>query len=129
MNSPKGRYSYKVLEQKDFLIANAVIVILFVAYFLTVRKKELPAKLNLKKDKPLSKAMAAASGDGGAIPLNVYFNYNGHSFDAYEALGVPAGSTWEEVQLAFQKNLAVTDPSSQEFYRVALEAVRQATRK
>ena len=30
-------------------------------------------------------------------PLQVYFNYNGETFDAFEVLGLPAGATAEQI--------------------------------
>ncbi len=35
--------------------------------------------------------------------LNVFFNYKGHSFDAYEVLGVPAGSNLTEIKNVIKK--------------------------
>lgn len=35
--------------------------------------------------------------------LNVLFNYNGHAWDAYEVLGVPAGASLPMVTAAYQK--------------------------
>jgi len=113
-------------DPKIYIILNAVIVILLVAYFLTVKKKQHPTKLNFKAEKPLEDFSALIRD----VPLNVFFNYNGHSFDAYEVLGAPAGSTPEEIQNAYQKTLATaTDPTSREFYKVALEAIQNASKK
>lgn len=30
-------------------------------------------------------------------PLQVYFNYNGETFDAFEVLGLPAGASAEQI--------------------------------
>ncbi len=38
-----------------------------------------------------------------AKSLNVLFNYNGHAWDAYEVLGVPAGASLPIVTEAYQK--------------------------
>ena len=38
-----------------------------------------------------------------AKSLNVLFNYNGHAWDAYEVLGVPAGASLPMVTEAYQK--------------------------
>ena len=48
----------------------------------------------------------------GERPLNVVFNYNGHSWDAYEVLGLPAGSSLEMVQQAYREALATADQNS-----------------
>lgn len=60
------------------------------------------------------------------MALNVFFNFNGHSFDAYEALGVPAGSTLDEIQRAFQRSVQSSDPASQEFFAAAFNAIKQS---
>ncbi len=114
-------------DAKTFIILNAIIVTLLVAYFLTLKKKVQPTKLNLKNDKPLQSAPVPET---QTVVLNVFFNYNGHSFDAYEALGVPAGSTMDEVQAGLQKTLSsVTDSGSQEFYKTAFKAIQNASQR
>ena len=57
--------------------------------------------------------------------LNIYFNYNGHSFDAYEVLGVPAGSNWERVEMAYQAAAARANEQSLHFLQTALQAVEK----
>lgn len=57
--------------------------------------------------------------------LNVYFNFNGHSFDAYEVLGVPAGSNLERVQRAYKMAAANIDSDSLAFLQAALQAVEK----
>ncbi len=60
----------------------------------------------------------------GPKSLNVMFNYNGHSWDAYEVLGVPAGSSFETSFLAFEKLTKPMDSESKTFMLAALEAIR-----
>lgn len=55
--------------------------------------------------------------------LNVIFQYNGHSWDAYEVLGVPAGSSLPVVTEAFQKSIKNSDPSSAEFFQTAYQCI------
>lgn len=88
-------------------------------------KKPKERTLNFAKNKQ----NAPESSSGAALALNVFFNFNGHSFDAYEALGVPAGSTLEEIQAAFQKSIQGTDASSQEFFSAAFNAIKQSQTK
>lgn len=75
--------------------------------------------------------------------LNVMFMYNGHSFDAYEVLGIPAGSSYQTAQKAYEELMQNTDPmipsptdilgrggaqsgvSQKEFLKAALFAIRQ----
>lgn len=55
--------------------------------------------------------------------LNVMFNWNGHSWDAYEVLGVPAGSSREAVSQAYQRICSTSDPESLPFLKAAFEAI------
>jgi hypothetical protein len=114
-------------DPKSFIILNAIIVTLLVVYFLTLKKKENPSRLNFKKpDIPLEDISKNLSG----TPLNVMFNFNGHSFDAYEVLGVPAGSNMEEVKEAFQRSLgSASNDSSQEIFKVAYTAIQNASKR
>lgn len=60
--------------------------------------------------------------------LNVVFNYNGETWDAYEVLGVPAGSSSEQVEKAYAEGLARIDETSKPFMEAAVRAIRQANR-
>lgn len=103
-----------------------VVVILLIGFFLIPISKQKERTLNFAKNKGNS----SGNGAGPALSLNVFFNFNGHSFDAYEALGVPAGSTLEEIQTAFQRSIQSADPASQEFFAAAMNAIQQSqTRK
>jgi hypothetical protein len=55
--------------------------------------------------------------------LNVHFQWNGHSFDAYEALGLPARSSHEAVQAAYIKLVTQGDPQMMRFYKMAYETI------
>lgn len=58
--------------------------------------------------------------------LNVIFVYNGHSWDAFEVLGVPAGSHLPAVETAYKKALSETDKATHEFLRTAFEAIKKS---
>ncbi len=58
--------------------------------------------------------------------LNVLFNWNGHSWDAYEVLGLPAGSSKESVNAAYQKLLVQGDKDSLPFFKAAFEAIQKS---
>ena len=64
-----------------------------------------------------------------ARPLNVHFNYNGHSWDAYEVLGLPAGSSLEKVEAAFKESIARVDVGSRPFMEAAYKAIVGASRR
>ncbi len=57
--------------------------------------------------------------------LNIFFNYNGHSWDAYEVLGVPAGSSYENIVASFNEACATTQTESHEFLKAALVAIKK----
>lgn len=56
--------------------------------------------------------------------LNVHFMYNGHSFDAYEVLGLPAGCGWERIENAYRAQISQPGNQSREFLDAALSALR-----
>lgn len=55
----------------------------------------------------------------------VIFTWNGHDWDAYEVLGVPMGSTNEEVKLAYEAALARVDEKSQKIIEKAYKSIAQ----
>lgn len=55
--------------------------------------------------------------------LNVIFNYNGHSWDAHEVLGVPAGAAMPAVTAAYQNALKKADPASYGFLETAYKSI------
>ena len=55
--------------------------------------------------------------------LNVFFNYNGHSWDAYEVLGIPAGSSREATEEAYRIALGKVDEESRVFIDCAFKAI------
>ena len=59
--------------------------------------------------------------------LNVLFNYNGHTWDAYEVLGVPAGADLVAVTKAYQEMLRRADPESHPYLETAYRAILAKT--
>lgn len=64
----------------------------------------------------------------GERPLNVIFNWNGETWDAYEVLGLPAGSSQEKVAKAYQESLARVDEKSKGFITAAHDAIQSQWR-
>ncbi len=60
-----------------------------------------------------------------AITLNVFFNYNGHTWDAYEVLGLPAGAKMPQVEAAMKEHMAKISAESKPFYQAAFRAIEQ----
>jgi hypothetical protein len=110
----------------NVLIGLGIFVILLVVYFQGSKKKSMPSKLNMRAGSSSAPVQAAqvVSPELSSLPLNVMFNYNGHTFDAYETLGIPAGSSWDEVRAAFDKNISQADNTSHEFYLTAFNAIK-----
>jgi|GEM_PF-1339100 len=65
---------------------------------------------------------------GAEKSLNVLFNYNGHTWDAFEILGIPAGAPPALVESAYRRMKAKTAPESQAFIEAAYQAI-QITRR
>jgi hypothetical protein len=61
-------------------------------------------------------------------PLNVLFNWNGYTWDAYEVLGIPAGSSREAVRLAFQRAQTQSTSEALPFLQAAADAIESQFR-
>ncbi len=115
---------------ENFFVVNAVVLALLAVYMLW-RPKGQGVRLNFSKS-PKASELLSLGQDGEGIELrkakslNVIFNYNGHSWDAYEVFGLPAGASWEEVERAYNASCKDSDPSSRDFFDTALRAIRQS---
>ena len=69
----------------------------------------------------------AARPEAASVPreksLNVLFNWNGHSWDAYEVLGLPAGSSFEAAENAYVRAMHQASEDGKPFIRAAFEAI------
>lgn len=61
--------------------------------------------------------------------LNALFQWNGHTWDAFEVLGLPAGSSVESVRVAFQRAAALADQETLPFLKAALETIAQTQKR
>lgn len=102
----------------SFLILVGIFVTLLIVYFQGSKKRQQPTKLNMRAQAP------NIAPESDFASLNVMFNYNGHSFDAYQTLGIPAGSSWDEVKSAFEHSVSASDATSKEFYLAAFNAIK-----
>jgi hypothetical protein len=110
-----------------FLILNAVVVTLLILYFMKAKRSKLqPTKLNLKKT---TFTPVKDLDINNEEELNVYFNFNGHMWDAYEILGVPAGAPISDIEMAFLKARMRIDEESKEILEMAYEALHQKIAK
>lgn len=106
-----------------FLVVNALVVTVLAGLFLAAkRQKPRPTRLNLRKGqfKPVQDVDINDEEE-----LNVYFNFNGHMWDAYEIIGVPAGSHMSDIEMAYLKCRMRIDEESKEILEMAYAAIQQ----
>ena len=114
------------MDSSQFLIFNGLLVILLVGSFLVLfGKKTHPTRLNLRKGNAPAKEKGAGLDFAGEEELNVLINYNGHLWDAFEVLGVPAGSPSEIIDRAYQQAIHSMDESSRELVDLSYKAICQ----
>ena len=58
--------------------------------------------------------------------LNVLFNWNGHTWDAYEVLGIPAGASYQMAHDAFVRAAALADQETVPFLRAAMDSIARS---
>lgn len=139
------------MNSQHFFILNLVLAGIFLLWFLNSRKDSgiKPTKLKLKKDagspppmkeasetKPVAAPEAKASlpAESPEAPpprpektLNVLFIYNGHDWDAYEVLGLPAGSSLPQVTARYQEMVRSAEAGKLEFLEAAYQAILKKT--
>lgn len=121
------------MNSQDLLTYNLVGAGAFLVWYLISRGGvQRPTQLNMKapdSTPPLisTKDILAQANSQANTPavknLNVMFNYNGHSWDAYEVLGVPAGASLPMVTEAYQVALRRADKESVEFLETAYSSI------
>ena len=93
-----------------------------------------PARLNLRKDLRSGNKLAAQSSadlhyedpsEAAIKNLNIIFIYNGHTFDAYEVLGAPAGASLNLVEKYYREMLEKKG-EDREFIEAAFAAIRSS---
>jgi len=107
-----------------FLLINIVIVILLLILFLRANKKHHPSNLRLGGVLPPKRPVQTNERN-----LNCMFQYNGHTWDAHEVLGVPAGCTSEVIKSGYEISLKNSkDQESRAFLEAAYQALLQQER-
>ncbi|GEM_PF-1548778 len=113
-------------SQEQFILSIIVLGIIFILLFKikssapskiqlkhadryknAVIKKEIPSGAENSKLSPIMLDPATQhilqEGIKGQKNLNIMFMYNGHSFDAYEILGLPAGAGLSQIEKAHKE--------------------------
>ncbi|HAG92423.1 MAG TPA: hypothetical protein DCL41_11150 [Bdellovibrionales bacterium] len=121
------------LNLHNFLWAQGILLLFGLAFLLWKPKQRRGLQLRFDRS---SKAQSPAALDhdssGQILPfekkagersLQVHFNFNGHSFEAYESLGLPAGSSLAAVQSAYEEQKKQANNQSSAFLEAAYEAL------
>jgi hypothetical protein len=139
------------VNSQQFLLLNIVILLFFIIWFLAGRRgaAKKTTQLQMKRgngsqggvlqqttgvqsryshprfQKYLEQnaALENAPADSVGKDLNILFNYNGHTWDAYEVLGLPAGASLVDVTRAYQQMLKSASLESQEFLETAFKTI------
>jgi hypothetical protein len=115
---------------KWFLLTNVFFVIILFYLYRRDTKSQKPSKLNFSKNKRTleSEGFEAVfrekqeNNDQYEKVLNILFQFNGETWDAYEVLGLPAGSNIPEARVAF--DIALKEGrDSEAFLKAAFEAI------
>ena len=114
---------------KWLLLVNLAFVIILFLLYRRDSKAQKPSKLNFNK------AHRSIDGEFETVfkqkqenneqyekVLNILFQFNGETWDAYEVLGLPAGSNTSDAKVAFERALQ-EGKDSEAFLRAALEAI------
>lgn len=120
-----------MVDQQTLIYLNLLFLVVIVLFFWTGKSKDKTSKLNLggKAEVGSSQRKMALSSQGPQYQkernLGVIFNYNGHQWEAYQVLGVPAGSPLQDCLKAHQSFCKQADGQAQ-LYDLALQAIRES---
>ena len=110
-----------------------VIALSGLAWFIARNPKREPSKLKMKAFSSSSHHTQAVEPHKSAKPsrpLNVNFEFENYTYDAYHVLGLPGGSSWESVQAAYKQSLSAKPEQggehSRECIQMAFEALKKA---
>lgn len=70
-----------------------------------------------------AKGMKALSRNESRLAHGAIFIYNGHTWDAYEVLGLKPGASVESIKIAFDKAIKRTEFGSHDFLKSALAVI------
>lgn len=125
------------MSSQAFFYVNLGLGLFLILIFLFGKKGIVaPSKLNLRKGGGPGKNLAKAetrspeshSFEAQEKCLNVLFMYNGHHFDAYEVLGVPAGANFQMVERYYKEALS-RQGQDRDFIEAAFFAIKSTLPK
>jgi hypothetical protein len=109
------------MGESRFLLINLGVVLLLLILFLR-KSKVAPTRFNLSPKKlPTKSNLKTAERN-----LNCMFQYNGHTWDAHELLGVPAGAPAEAIKAGYDQAIKNSvDQQSKAILEAALSALKE----
>jgi hypothetical protein len=125
-------------NQEILWVAAAAAFFVFIMIASVRKRQPLPSRLHLKSEPLRDLGRQSATIDSATREvinqsfnrpkdsireLNTIFMYNGHSWDAYEVLGIPAGAGPDLIEKAYRAGLAKTQANSHEFLNCAYQAI------
>lgn len=123
------------MSSQAFLWLNFGFVgLMGVLFYLGRARIKDPSRLRLRSGVSGSRSVVAQNGRGlsretvresheSIKNLNVIFMYNGHSWDAHEVLGVPAGANSEMLKSAYREALEKSQSDGRAFIEAAYRAI------
>lgn len=102
---------------------------IFLVFWILFSKRKKPSRLNMRKgserlpEMNIRKDEKTGKSYGKEKSLDCFFMYNGHEFNAYEVLGVPAGCQLTVAKQAYEELKSEADMSQHLFIRLAFEAI------
>jgi hypothetical protein len=116
------------MNSQLIVIVQVLIAATFVMWILSRRgSSPKPTVLNMSassfKAKKYDMSMMSQDFEVKAKVLNVIFMWNGHSWDAYEVFGLPAGSPMNKVKERFVELQSKSDDGQRQFLSEALRAI------
>ena len=143
--------NFSDFSTREYLIVNTLIVLILVLYFLWRRPKayrgfRLKNTRTYSKDSSLTKESFSlkildqdnlgnkeqnsdSNIKSDPHSINTIFIYNGHEWDAYEVLGIPAGSSEEKAKEALRKMMSQADKESRIFFKTAYKAILEGRKR
>ncbi len=115
------------MNNQVLLIIQFIFSLIFIWWFLSKRgRTPHPTVLNLEKDLEVQKELRNVKKIEGSPPksLNVIFMWNGHTWDAFEVLGLAAGSSMDKVRQQFESLHVKSDSGQRKFLEEAYNSIR-----
>ncbi len=117
------------IEPTFFLLIYGGVVTLLIGSFLIIKKRmPRPSRLNLKAESTKLKSDLSLTSreepqNSRTRQLNVIFMFNGEAWDAFEILGLPAGSSLDAVHYAYKTSIQELEENEREFFNAAYQAI------